>query len=322
MRVKYKKAYEIKGLVTHRAGDRIVVETELGLFTCSSPKKLRFHHATKGGVLVGDNVVIAIDTIDDTLPVDIVKGEANIVEVSARKNAFFRGNPAMLHQPQGISANLDHVIVLGAVEERMTPLGLIDRLVGASQCCQGVDITILWNKIDLLPPQTDFMQTEFYTIYHAIGYKVLGISVQNMSITELTGLFPAGRTLIIGASGVGKSSLLNRVLPDLELATNPISKTSGKGVHTTTNAHLYRLSDTIEIIDTPGVKSYILDGVAENLVDLFPEFQSYAAECKFADCRHWKDQGCAIREAVEQGKIAPSRYQSYLSLLFADSETR
>ncbi len=307
---KHSEIKELEGLVTHRAGDRIVVETSSGIFTCTIAKKNKFHHKTYGGVLVGDNVRIHVAN-----GVIATTDVAAIVEVYPRKNAFFRGNPENVSDAQGIATNLDRIFIIAAVEDRTTPFGLIDRILVATENCEEVERVLVWNKIDLMVSPQNFMQSGFNTIYQRVGYRVIGISTKQATQDELLALFPDGRTLLIGPSGVGKSSLLNRLFPNLDLATNPISHTSGKGVHTTSVAHLYRLPNGAEIIDTPGFKSFILNGVTNEPVYHFPEFQPYLQKCKFADCKHDKDKGCAIRAAVKDGTISESRYHSYLSLL-------
>ncbi|MDK9699526.1 MAG: ribosome small subunit-dependent GTPase A [bacterium] len=310
---------ELTGLVIQRAGDRLIVNTDAGLFLCSGRKRFRYFHETTGGVLVGDNVSI---TVTDTYPEKTasgVVGEGGIRSVVERRNAFLRGDPFNPSQPMGIAANIDRIIVIGAVYEPSTSFGLIDRLLVGAEASGVEKIVLVWNKIDLLEDGEKFVKSDFYQEYQSIGYPVIGVSAATGAVSPLLKNIESGRSLLLGASGVGKSTLLNCLIPGLQLTTNPISEATGKGVHTTTVARMLTLPSGAEIIDTPGVRSLTLVGITNEYVQFFPEFREFMGKCKYSNCSHIDDAGCAIRAAMDAGVIREFRYNSFRDLTLNES---
>lgn len=296
-----------------RAGDKFILEVETKKFLTTFPKKLKFHKKSERGLVIGDNVRFDVTSFMQNAN-DSFFGEGKIVEIFPRKNYFRRAAILDGLPPQGIASNLDRIIVLASVLPRMTPFGLIDRILIAAELCQPVEILLVWNKADLLANQNEFFQDSIVTNYREIGYKVKLISVIQNQLEELDEILSNGRTLIIGSSGVGKTTLLNKLIPDLHLVTLPISKVTGKGLHATALAKQYDFKTAGKIIDTPGVKLFSLTGIIDDCTPYFIEFSPYINVCKFRNCKHIQEANCAIKEAVEEGKIHKSRYEHYVEI--------
>lgn len=279
-----------------------------------SLKKLKFFHKTDSGLVIGDNVLFQIVTKFSHPNEDGIDGEGKIIDVLPRKNCFRRANVLPGAEPQDIAANLDRIVILSSVLPRLTPFGLVDRIIVAAELCQPIELFLVWNKADLLNSRQQFFQMPEIQTYLKIGYEVKLISVKQNDLQGLEKILEYGRTLLIGESGVGKTSFINLLLPNLKLTTKPISKVTGKGVHTTTLAQEFDYGKQGKIIDTPGVKVFPLNGIIDDAFPYFIEFQKYIGKCKFRDCKHYLDEGCAVRKAVESGEIAYFRYKHLLEI--------
>ena len=272
------------------------VQTEEGLFTCRGRGSLR-----KGGdsPLTGDMVEITVEG-----------GKGMVEKILPRRNRFVR--PAV--------ANVDALVVFAANANPVTEPFLIDR-VAAIAGDQGVQVIICVNKCDL-DPAVDLIR-----IYQNAGFPVIRASAETgEGVEQLRDLLQGKLTAFTGNTGVGKSSMLNRLCPELALATGEVSEKLGRGRHTTRHVQLYRLSDDTYVADTPGFASFDTEQMdvilKENLQYAFPDFGEYLGQCQFHDCSHRKEPGCAVRQALEEGKIEKSRYDSYLRLYEKSSQIK
>ena len=270
--------------------------------------------------------IFKIDEITSTNPVSVgdkVEVEENEVEQTAlitkiydRTNYINRQSPRAKHQQHIVAANIDLSLLLATLKEPRTSQGFIDRSLVASEMYH-VPSIIVFNKADLHKRKEDEKFQQLKTMYEQIGYKVFLISVNdNMGVDELKEELKNRVTLISGHSGVGKSSLLNLIFPELKLKTQDISGWSGKGLHTTTFAEMFDLPSGGSIIDTPGMREFGLIGVSkQELSHYFPEMRERLVNCQFNDCLHINEPGCAIKEAVVNGEINEDRYVSYVNIL-------
>jgi ribosome biogenesis GTPase len=206
--------------------------------------------------------------------------------------------------------------LFATLKEPKTSLGFIDRFLITSEAYH-VPSILVFNKSDLYKEKELSRFNEVKEIYEAIGYKVLLISIEkNIGIEEVKSLLKDKTTLLSGHSGVGKSSFINIVFPDLRLKTQDVSGWSGKGLHTTTFAEMFNLSFGGRLIDTPGIRELGLVDIPKNeLSHFFPEMRALITQCHFNNCMHINEPGCAVKEAVNSGSIHPDRYYSYLNIL-------
>ena len=228
--------------------------------------------------------------------------EGYLREILPRKNSFVR--PAV--------ANVDALVMMAAQVNPVTEPFLIDR-VGAIAAVQGVELILVLNKCDLDPAES------LYDIYRDTGMTVLRVSAKTgQGVEDLRKILSGKLAAFTGNSGVGKSSLLNALYPEARMATGEVSEKLGRGRHTTRHVELFTLPDGTRIMDTPGFSAFDTDqmelGTPEQLALAFPEFEPYLGRCRFDDCAHIKEKGCAVLEALEEGKIQPSRHASYVRL--------
>lgn len=235
-----------------------------------------------------------------------------IEKVAKRKSAFFRPMTGLEHNQQVIAANLDRVAIVVSVKNPPLKSGLIDRCIVAAQT-GSLEPMVILNKIDL--GMSDKAAAMVAT-YVEIGYPALKVSsVTGEGIPELKAELIGHRTLFAGHSGVGKSTLLNALIPGLNIKTQEISEYSDKGKHTTTSVELYHLVSGGFLVDSPGLKLMNLWQLEkEQLANHYPEFEPYRDACKFNPCSHVHEPGCAVQTAVKSGEIAAFRYENYLSI--------
>ena len=271
--------------------------------------------------------VFKIDDITSTNPVAVgdeveiersIEGEqaAMITGILPRRNYINRQSPRFKHQHHIIAANLDQSMLVATLKEPRTSQGFIDRFVIASEMYH-VRPLIVFNKADLYKKKEMGRYSEMKEMYEQVGYRVLLISVaDNTGLEDVKNALKDHITLISGHSGVGKSSLLNAILPDLQLKTQDVSGWSGKGMHTTTFAEMYDLPSGGMIIDTPGMREFgLVDLDRQELSHYFPEMRDRLNNCQFNNCLHINEPGCAIKEAVVAGEINENRYASYVNIL-------
>ena len=264
------------------------VQTPEGLITCRGRGSLRKAHQTP---LTGDMVEITVE-----------KGKGMVEKILPRRNCFVR--PAV--------ANVDALVVFAANVNPVTEPFLIDR-VAAIAGDQGVEVILCVNKCDL-DPALDLLR-----IYCNAGFTVIQASAETGQGTEeLKNLLRGKLTAFTGNTGVGKSSMLNRLCPELALPTGEVSEKLGRGRHTTRHVELYKLDEDTYVADTPGFSSFDTDQMdvilKENLQYAFPDFGPFVGACQFHDCSHRQEPGCAVRAALAEGKVEPTRYDSYLKL--------
>jgi ribosome biogenesis GTPase len=277
------------------------VETRLGLVVCQLRGKLKQGRARGDIAAVGDKVRITV------LP----DGSGVIEEVEKRKRAIVRLDP----RPQGdyqqiLLANPDQAVFVFACAHPNPHLKMLDRYLVIAEK-QNVPAIIVANKIDLVEDPH-----KIFGMYEDIGYRVLYTSTKlNAGVAEFEEILTGKLSALAGPSGVGKSSLLNAVQPGLGLAVNEISEAVNKGKHTTVTRQMFPLEGGGYVVDTPGWKSLALwDTEPEELDGYFPEMRELVQHCQFSDCTHTHEPGCAVRLALEEGKIYPERYESYLRL--------
>ena len=259
-------------------------------------------------VAVGDKVVIE--------PEPETENSAMINEILVRRNYINRQSPRFKYQHHIIAANLDQAMLIATLKEPKTSQGFIDRFLVASEMYH-VTPLIIFNKADLYKKKELEKFELWKQMYETIDYKVLLISVmENTGIKEVKELLYNKTTLISGHSGVGKSSLMNMIFPDMKLKTQEVSGWSGKGQHTTTFAEMIDLPAGGRIIDTPGMREFGLVNISpQELSHYFPEMRNRLNDCQFNNCLHVNEPGCAIKEAVLHKIIQEDRYVSYVNIL-------
>ncbi|MFP4278141.1 MAG: ribosome small subunit-dependent GTPase A [Wenzhouxiangella sp.] len=241
----------------------------------------------------------------------VLDAQDSLIEVLSRKNEFGRGDAR--GRFRAVAANLDRAVIVIAPEPAPSP-DLVHRYL-AGAAIHGIEALVVVNKADLALPETGpFADLKDLA---ALGYRIVHTRCKPApDLAELPDLLGAGTSLLTGQSGVGKTSLLNALVPDLDERTGTLSQVTGKGTHTTTTATVYPVSDTATIIDTPGVWEYSLWAMPPaELQRGFPEFAPLAGKCRFRDCCHNSEPGCAVRKAAENGAIPASRHAAWLRLL-------
>lgn len=259
-------------------------------------------------VAVGDEVEIEPENPNESTAV--------ITAIGDRRNYINRQSPRSRHQHHIIAANIDQSLLVATLREPRTSQGFIDRFLVASEMYH-IPALVLFNKADLFRDKELRQYESLRTMYGEAGYPVFLTSVNTgQGIGELLQALQGRTTLISGHSGVGKSSILNAILPQLELRTQDVSGWSGKGMHTTTFAEMFELPGGGRIIDTPGMREFgLVDIEKQELSHYFPEMRERLVNCQFNNCQHVNEPGCAIKEAVEKGEISEDRYISYLNIL-------
>lgn len=303
----------MEGLVVRNTGSRFEVLPDNGENTVTAAVKGNFRIKgvrTTNPVAVGDRVELTEPTAQ--------RGDTYfITKVLPRRNYIIRRASNLSKEAHILASNLDRALLVVTLANPTTSTTFIDRFL-ATAAAYDVKAIIAVNKIDLLTEPDDKELLEaFCYLYRSIGYEVFQVSAhtgQGIEALqrELTGL----TTLISGNSGVGKSSLINRLIPGLDLRTARISDVHNTGMHTTTFSEMFRLPQGGWIIDTPGVKGFGTIEMDKREVDhFFPEIFAASHNCRYGDCSHTNEPGCAVKEALEQQHIAQSRYASYLSVL-------
>lgn len=267
-------------------------------------------------VAVGDRVEVELEKSTEDGKVQGV-----IHNILERKNYIIRKSVNLSKQYHIIASNIDQAILLVSIDFPVTTCEFIDRFLVSAQAYQ-IPTVIVINKMDLYGDAELKKVQELKKVYTDIGYPVVLTSVLHPeNTTELKNLFLNKTSVVVGHSGVGKSSLLNLLFPNLKLKTSSISDVHGQGMHTTTFAEMMELDKNTYIIDTPGIKGLgVVDIQKEEISHFFPEFLSRIPMCQFNNCVHLKEPNCAIKAALEAGEIAASRYKSYLSIYNNDSE--
>ena len=303
------------GLVYKSTGSWYTIKDEAGRFRNARIKGVfKIDDITSTNpVSVGDKVEIESENESDGYQKE---NAAVITRILDRRNYINRQSPRVKHQHHIIAANIDQSLLLATLKEPRTSQGFIDRFLVASEMYHVKPLVIV-NKIDLHRKKEHDQFEKWRTMYEGVGYIFKGISVKNNTgVDEIKELLKNETTLISGHSGVGKSSLLNLILPGLNLKTQDISGASGKGLHTTTFAEMFDLPFGGKIIDTPGMREFGLVDISKQEVShYFPEMRERLVNCQFNNCLHINEPGCAVKEAVIVGSIDEDRYVSYVNIL-------
>jgi ribosome biogenesis GTPase len=259
---------------------------------------------------------IAVGDIVDFEEEDQNEQTVIITHIHDRKNYINRQSPRAKSQQHIIASNIDQSLLIATIKEPRTSQGFIDRFLVACEMYH-VPAIILFNKIDLYKDKEIAKFEKMKEVYERIGYQVVSISLKDdQNIEPIERLLSNKITLVSGHSGVGKSTFINAVIPDVSIRTQNISGWSGKGQHTTTFAEMYELASGGKIIDTPGMKEFGLIGVErQELSGYFPEMRERLNDCQFNNCLHINEPGCAVKQAVVDGQIDEERYISYYNIV-------
>ncbi len=291
---------EQDGLIISHFGRQVDVEALQGN---DAGQIVRCHMRTNLGQLVtGDRVVWRASNDGGV-----------VVAVRPRHSELQRPNNFGELKP--VAANIDYIVIVFAVEPR-AHANLIDRYLVAAEL-SGIEPVLLLNKVDLLTPEHERYLLPLLERYRQIGYRVLTLSTaQQQGLDELKQLLAERISVFVGQSGVGKSSLINTLLPGVDLKVGELSEQTRKGRHTTTTARLFHLPDGGDLIDSPGIREFALWHIdAERVIEGFREFHDLIGHCRFRDCQHEREPGCAFKEAVEQGRVSAERFDSYKQIL-------
>ncbi len=305
----------MQGRIIKSTGSWYQVQTANGKrFNCRIKGKFRMQGlTTTNPVAVGDNVDFEIEPEQQT-------GVIN--KLHDRKNYIIRKSINLSKQAQIIAANLDLALLVVTLASPRTSLGFIDRFLVTAEA-YGIPAGLIFNKLDLFSEEGLEILAEYKAIYEKIGYPCYQVSaIKKTGIKEVEAVLKDKITLFSGHSGVGKSTLLNAILPGLDVRTGEISDWSDSGKHTTTFAEMFELSFGGFLIDTPGIRELgVIDIEKQELSHFFPEMRELLNQCRFHNCRHTNEPGCAVLAALEAGEIELSRYESYLSI-YHGNDTR
>ena len=298
----------MKALVYKSTGSWYVVKNEEGK---------EFNARIKGRFKIDDITSTNPIAVGDIVDINKEDGEESIVitGIHDRKNYIIRQSPHNKNLQHIIASNLDQGILFATLKDPKTSTGFIDRFLVAAEAYH-VPAIIVFNKSDLYRKKEIENFERLKTLYEKIGYPVYLISVSgNINLEPVRGLLKDKTTLLSGHSGVGKSSFINWILPDNLLKTQEVSGWSGKGLHTTTFAEMFDLPFGGKIIDTPGMREFaMMDIEPELLSHYFPEMRQLLNNCRFNNCVHIEEPGCAVKKAVEENKISYERYGNYLNI--------
>ncbi len=305
---------KLEGLVLKSTGMWYKVQTEAGILECRIRGKLRLKGLkSTNPVAVGDRVIVDTDNTEE--------GQAAITGLLERKNHIIRKSVNLSKQTQILAANVDQAVLVATLSFPKTHLRFIDRFAVSAEAYD-IPFILVFNKIDLYNPE-ELEELEFLRIvYQQAGYKVLEVSALDGSgLGEFENCLSEKTTLLSGHSGVGKSTLINRIDPRLNLKTNVISDSHEQGQHTTTFAEMHPLPKGGFIIDSPGIRGFgLVNMEAQEIGDYFPEIFKLKGDCKFHNCLHQHEPGCAVKKAVEENRLAFTRYESYLNFIEGEED--
>ena len=302
------------GLVIKNTGSHYIVLTEDGVErSCLAKGNLRLRgFRSTNPIVVGDHVEV-------TLSEGQGEEEAHYIrDILPRKNYIIRRAANLSKESHILAANIDASLLICTVAAPETSTTFIDRFLATAEAYR-VPTELVFNKIDLYPPEATEYMEELIQLYTSIGYPCHRVSATTgVGVGDLIDHLKGKITLFSGHSGVGKSTLINQLIPGVELRTGSISLAHFKGMHTTTFSQMIPLPypEGGYLIDTPGIKGFgMLEMEEAEVSHYFPELFEISKACRFGNCTHTHEPGCAVREAVDEGRIAPSRYVSYLGIL-------
>ena len=295
--------YEVK------TGDKIIKARLRGKFKQDELK-------LTNPIAVGDYVMLENEKNQDT---------AVIHTIVPRDNYIIRKSTRKQHFSHILAANVDQAFLMVTVRDPRTSLGFIDRFLVSTESFR-IPTTLIINKSETITKKKDLeFKTDLHEIYGPLGYPVIEISALHDEdlLEKFKSLLDNKTTLMAGHSGVGKSTLLNRLVPEASQTTQAVSKFSSKGVHTTTFAEMFPFGNSGYLIDTPGIKEFgILDIDDQELSHYFVELRKYLGQCKYNNCKHVNEPGCKVLEALEEGYIHPYRYENYLKIMNEEDSHR
>lgn len=301
-------------MVIKSTGSRYrVLDQDNNVVECSIKGKFRVKGIkTTNPVAVGD--IVVFETGDGT--------QGIIREIAERKNYIIRKSPNLSKESQIIAANIDQALLMVTLRDPVTPEEFIDRFLVAAESFR-IPVIIVFNKTDLYNADDQARMEWLSEVYSGIGYRCMGITLNKGKLAPGIDKLVHNRiTLVSGNSGVGKSTLLNLIIPGAMIKTEDISDYHKQGKHTTTFAEMYRVPGGGFIIDTPGIKGFGMTGmVREEIYHFFPEIFKLAGSCRYYNCLHEEEPGCSVRDAVESGEIEWFRYRSYLNII-GDSNSK
>ena len=304
------------GIVYKSTGSWYLVKAEDGTFyECRIKGKFRMEGIkSTNPIAVGDVVDFEVETNNDA-----TTGVISVIH--DRKNYIIRKSVNLSKQTQIIASNIDQVFLLITIDNPPTFTSFIDRFLVTAEA-YSITTVLVFNKIDSYQLEQRAEVLYLKDIYKKIGYQCIEVSAtENTNVTAVKELMLGKTSMFVGHSGVGKSTLVNAIEPALDLKTKEISDQHKQGKHTTTFAEMFDLSFEAKIIDTPGITGFgVVDMEKEEVDDYFPEFFAVKNDCKFNNCLHVEEPKCAVKMAVENEEISPSRYRSYLQIIAGEEE--
>ena len=298
-----------KGIVYRSTGIWHLVKSGNNFYNCRIKGKLRLENSkSTSPVVVGDNVSFILEIKNNN--------QGIIIEVKKRRNHIIRKSVKLSKQVQIIASNIDQIFLIITLNYPITFTQFIDRILVTAEAYK-IPLNLVFNKMDLYSSSEKNEIEILKKTYESIGYKCLKISALDIgSVDKVSKLMNKKVNMIIGHSGVGKSTLINSISPNLSIKTSEISNLYKQGQHTTTYSEMFDLSDDIKIIDTPGIKGFgLVDMNSNDIGDYFPEFLNLKENCKYNNCLHLNEPNCAVLNALKNKRISDSRYKSYLNLI-------
>jgi ribosome biogenesis GTPase len=307
----------MKGRVIKSTGSWYIVQTEAGIINARLRGKFKQEDLKlTNPIAVGDYVEVKKEEDQPT---------SVITDILPRGNYIIRKSTRKTHFSHILASNIDQAFLIITLKNPRTSLGFIDRFLVSTESFR-IPATILVNKMDMVYKEKDmeYLQ-DIKDIYPPLGYPVLEISALHAADLQqqFMPLLKGKTTLLSGHSGVGKSTFLNKIIPEAGQITQEISKFSSKGVHTTTFAEMFPIENSGYLIDTPGIKEFgILDIGEFELSHYFVEMREYLGQCRYNNCQHINEPGCVVLQKLEEGYIHPYRYDSYIKILFEEDDRR
>jgi ribosome biogenesis GTPase len=300
----------MKGLIYKSTGSWYIAKTNDGkVFNARIKGVLKIDGITSTNpIAVGDEVEMELE--------NELEHTTTITSIIERRNYVARVSPHNKHQHHIVASNLDQSVLFATLKDPKTSQGFIDRFLVACEMYH-VPAIIVFNKADIYKKKELEKFELLQSIYENIGYKVVLASIaENKGVAEIKNLLKDKTTLLSGHSGVGKSTFINTIFPELELKILEVSEWSGKGMHSTTFAEMFDLPFGGKIIDTPGIRELgLVDITKQELSGYFPEMRKLVNDCQFNNCMHFNEPGCAVKAAVNAGTISEERYISYLTIM-------